>query len=202
MSGPFGRFARLWRRIHPGRNPLARRSDRVEAAVLVVVVLGLLIALPFAALLGSNTYRGQLAVAAEQQASHHPATATLLRNAPMTVPAADGAYLSGSSGSASVPARWTAADGTERTGAIAADPGAAAGTQVPIWLSDSGDPVPVPVTTADAVTTGMLAAAFAWAMAAIGLVGLYWIARLVLDRGRAARWEREWARAGDRWARS
>ncbi|TVT41042.1 hypothetical protein FNH05_22995 [Amycolatopsis rhizosphaerae] len=202
MSGPFGCFARFRRRIRPGRNPLARRSDRVEAAVLAVVALGLLIALPFAVLLGSNTYRGQLAVAAGQQASRHPVTATLLQDAPTPVPATDGAYLSSNSGSSSVPAHWRAADGTEQTGSIAADPGTSAGTQVPIWLSDSGKPVPAPMSTADAVTTGVLAAAFTWMVAALGLVGLYWIVRLVLDRRRAARWEREWAHAGDRWARS
>jgi hypothetical protein len=181
---------------------LARRSDRIEAAILAVVFVGLLIALPFAVLIGSSTYRGQLAVSAEQQASRHPATATLTQDAPTPVPASDGAYFTGTSAAAGVPARWTVPGGAQRTGTVSADPGAAAGTQVPIWLSDAGDPVPAPMTTSDVATTGVLAGIFSWLVTAIGLTVLYWIARLLLDRRRAVRWDREWAHVGGRWARS
>ncbi|TVT21778.1 Rv1733c family protein [Amycolatopsis acidiphila] len=202
MNGPFGRFARFWRRIHLGRNPLARRSDRVEAGLLIVVVLGLLIALPLAALVGSNTYRGQLAVSAEQRTSRHLTTATLMEDAPTPVPATDGAYLSAGSGSAGVSARWALPGGAERVGTVTADPGATAGTQVPVWLSGAGDPVPAPMTPSDAATTSVLAGVFAWLVIALGLTAVYWTARLVLDRRRAVRWDREWLYAGDRWARS
>jgi uncharacterized integral membrane protein len=202
VNGPFGRIARLWRRIHLGRNPLARRSDRIEGAMLVVVIVGLLIALPFAVLIGSNTYRGELAVSAGQRASRHPATATLIGDAPTPVPATDGTYVTGNGGAAGAPARWTVAGGAERTGTVAADPGATAGTQVPIWLSDAGDPVPPPMTPSDAATTSVLAGIFSWLVAALGLTTLYWLARLILDRRRAVRWDREWAHVGARWARS
>ncbi|MBB2936039.1 hypothetical protein FHX82_003093 [Amycolatopsis bartoniae] len=202
MNGPFGRTARFWRRIHLGRNPLARRSDRVEAALLLVVVLGLLVALPLAVLVGSTTYRGQLAVSAEQQASRHLATATLIEDAPTPVPATDGAYLSADGGSTGVHARWTVAGGAERIGTIAADPGTTAGSEVPVWLSNAGDPVPAPMTSSDAVTTSVLAGIFSWLVVALGLTAVYWSVRLVLDRRRAVRWDREWLHAGERWARS
>ncbi|GAA5160491.1 Rv1733c family protein [Amycolatopsis sacchari] len=201
MNGPFGRTARFWRRIHLGRNPLARRSDRVEAVVLLVAVLGLLIALPLAALVGTNTYRGQLAVSAQQQASRHLTTATLVENAPTPVPATDGAYLSANGGTTGTHARWTLPDGAERVGTVAADPGSPAGTRVPVWLSDAGNPVPAPMTSSDATTTGILAGIFAWLVVALGLTAVYWSVRLVLDRRRAVHWEREWQYAGERWAR-
>lgn len=205
MHGPFGRAARFWRRIHLGRNPLARRSDRVEGALLAIVVLGLLIALPLAAFIGGKTYQGQLALSGEQLSTRHLATATLVQDASAPVPASDGAYLSaggsGGSGNSGVLARWTLPGGAERLGTVTADPGTAAGSQVPVWLSDSGEAMPAPLTAADATTTGVLAGIFAWFVAALGLAALYWIVRLVLDRRRAARWDREWLHVGDRWAR-
>lgn len=203
MNGPFGRVARLWRRVHPGRNPLARRSDRVEAAILLVVVLGLLIAIPLGAIVGANTYGGQLALSEQQFATRHLATATLIENAPTTVPASDGAYLGGGSGSsAGVHARWTVAGGAEKVGTIAVEPGTAAGTKVPVWLSDAGDPVPAPMSTSDAVTTSVLAGIFTWLAFVLGLATVYWTVRLILDRSRTVRWDREWAHVGGRWARS
>ncbi len=169
--------------------------------MLLVAVLGLLIALPLAALVGTNTYRGQLAVSAQQQASRHLTTATLVENAPTPVPATDGAYLSANGGTTGTHARWTLPDGAERVGTVAADPGSPAGTRVPVWLSDAGNPVPAPMTSSDATTTGILAGIFAWLVVALGLTAVYWSVRLVLDRRRAVHWEREWQHAGERWAR-
>jgi hypothetical protein len=202
VNGPFGRVARFWRRIHLGRNPLARRSDRVEGVLLAIVVLGVLIALPLAALIGDKTYHAQLSLSDEQLSNRHLATATLVQDAPAPVPAGDAAYLSaGNSGSAGALARWTLPGGAEKVGTVTADPGTTAGAQVPVWLSASGDPMPAPLTSADAKTTSVLAGIFAWFVAALGLAAVYWTVRLVLDRRRAARWDREWMHVGNRWAR-
>ncbi len=170
--------------------------------MLIVVVLGLLTALPLSGLIGSTTYRGQLAVSVEQQATRHLATATLVENAPSPVPATDGAYLGANGGTTGVQARWTLPGGAEQVGMVNADPGATAGTRVPVWLSDTGNVVPAPMTASDAVTTSILAAMFSWIVAALGLAALYWVVRLILDRRRAVHWDREWLHAGDRWARS
>ncbi|GAB3564189.1 membrane protein [Amycolatopsis endophytica] len=197
MTGPIGRF---WRRLHIGRNPLARTSDRVEAALLFVVVLGLLVAIPLALFTGSQTYGGQLAVSEQQQATRHQVTATLIDDAPTPVPATEGAFST--SGSAGVRAEWTYNGGEPKTGVVSADPGATAGTKVPVWLNEAGDPTPAPISSTDAATTGVLAGIFAWLVAALVLVAAYWMTRFVLDRRRAARWTSEWATLGDRWARS
>lgn len=196
MTGPFGRF---WRRLHIGRNPLARTSDRIEAALLCTVVLGLLIAVPLALFTGSRTYENQLAVAEQQQTSRHQVTATLIDDAPTPVPATEGAFST--SGSSGVRAEWTYNGGEPKTGLVAAEPGTPAGTTIPVWLNEAGDPAPAPITSTDAATTGVLAGVFAWLVTGLVLIGAYWLTRLVLDRRRAARWEDEWATLGDRWAR-
>jgi hypothetical protein len=181
---------------------LARRSDRVEAAMMIVAVLGLLIAFPLAVIVGTTTYHGQSTISAGQQSSRHPATATLIETAPTPVPAADGAYLGTGAGAAGVRARWTVAGGAERIGTVSADAGSPAGTQVPIWVSDAGNAVPAPMSQSDVATTSVLAGVFSWLVVALGATGLYWSARLILDRRRATRWDREWAHVGGRWARS
>lgn len=200
MNGPFGRLARFWRRIHPGRNPLARRTDRVEGVLLLVVVLGMLIALPLAVLAGSATYRGQAAISEQQHATRHLVTATLTEDAPIPSPATDNGFVE--SGSSGVHARWTAPDGTQRTGTIPADPGTKSGATVPLWLTASGEPAPAPLNSSDITTTGILAGVFFWLASAILLVTGYWVGRFLLDRRRGSRWDREWATVGQKWARS
>lgn len=193
-------MARFWRGVYCGRNPLARASDRIEGAVLLVVVLGLFVALPLAVLAGFSSYRGQLAVAQQQQATRYLATATLIEAAPAVVPANEAAFAGNRT--ARVHARWTVAGGAERIGTIPADRGTAAGAHVPIWLTGSGDPAPVPLTTSDVTTTSVLAGVFTWVATAAGLVAVYWTTRTVLDRRRDRRWDREWLTAGQKWARS
>ncbi|WP_027946267.1 Rv1733c family protein [Amycolatopsis taiwanensis] len=199
MNGPFGWSARFWRRIHPGRNPLARRSDRVEGAMLLVVVLGMLIALPLAVFVGGATYRGQAAISEQQHATRHLVTATLLEAVPVPTPAADNSIVD--NGSPGVRARWTAPDGSERTGAIPADPGTPAGKPVPLWLTASGDPAPAPLNSTEITTAGIVVGAFFWLASASVLVAGYWAGRLILDRRRGSQWDHAWATARQKWAR-
>jgi hypothetical protein len=42
-------------------------------------------------------------------------------------------------------ARWTAPDGSPRTGQVAVNRGARAGSTVPVWTSDSGRPTSPPL---------------------------------------------------------
>lgn len=200
VNGPLGRLARFWRRVHPGRNPLARRSDRIEGVVLLVVVLGLIIALPLAFFAGGATYREQAAISEQQHATRQLVTATLLEAAPAPRPAIDSSLAD--NGSPGVRARWTAPDGSARTGTVPAAPGSAAGARVPVWLTESGDPGPAPLNSTEITTTGIVAGAFFWLASASVLVTGYWLARLILDRRRGSRWDHEWAAARQKWARS
>jgi hypothetical protein len=71
----------------------------------------------------------------------HPATATLIRDAPEATGAGGDLITTVSL----VRARWTLPDGTERTGSVKASNGTKAGTPVPVWLDDAGNPVDAPV---------------------------------------------------------
>lgn len=200
MTGLSGRIARLWRRIHIGHNPLARTSDRIEGVLLLVVVLGILVALPLAAFLAAGTYQGQLALSQQQRVSRHLAVATLTENAPNPLPATDGAVAPPLT--ANVHAHWAGADGGERVGIVPAEPGTAAGSTVPVWLSDSGDPVDPPLSQSDVTTAAVLSGFFAWLIAVTMLFVAYRTARFLLDRRRVRRWDLEWASVGEKWARS
>ncbi|WP_225977994.1 Rv1733c family protein [Gandjariella thermophila] len=199
MKGSYGLLARFWRRVHPGRNPVARPWDRIEAAMLIGVVLAVLLAFPLAAVIGSSAYAGELAVAAHQRADRRPATATLLADAPPPVVTGEGQPVDTSA--ANVPARWTV-NGVERHGNVAAHPGDRAGSTVPIWLTSSGDLAASPISSADAAMNGVLTGVFVWLAAVLLLTGLYWAGRWCLDRQRAAQWDREWALISGHWTRS
>src|SRR4051794_26810607 len=66
MCGEAPYRVRIWRRLHPGGNPLARTSDRLEALLLIAVLLGTLLALPIAAAVGSDAYGQRAALSAQQ----------------------------------------------------------------------------------------------------------------------------------------
>ncbi|HJQ46366.1 MAG TPA: hypothetical protein VJ870_08585 [Amycolatopsis sp.] len=166
------------------------------------MIVGLLIAIPLAVLVGTKTYGGQAALADQQRATRHLVTATVIEDVPTTVQASQGDSLLGLGATTGVRAAWPVAGGAQKVGTISADPGTTAGTKVPVWLSDSGDPVSAPMTQSDVASSSALAGIFAWLVVAVGLVGLYWTVRLILDRRRSARWDREWAHVGGRWARS
>lgn len=85
-----GRIARFRRRLFPGGNPLARFGDRVEAALLLLLVVGALLTLPFAAAVGSDTYAAQTARAEQERTTRHPATATSLAAAATQTYSTDG----------------------------------------------------------------------------------------------------------------
>src|SRR5690348_3626949 len=98
-----GRFVRRWRF---DRNPLRRATDRVETAVLVLLVAAFLIGTPFAALAAGAWVHGiarnaQLA----QEASRTQVTAVVLS---VAAPPAGGQTLTWQA-----QARWKAPDGHE-----------------------------------------------------------------------------------------
>lgn len=190
-------LSRCRRRIHPGRNPLVRRSDRIQARLLLATVVGVLLAAVVAASLGGTSYRRQLAIAGAEAANRHPATAVLLADAQQPLTVNDGTP------SASLPvhvrARWELPNGVEQVGQVPVSYQADRGTEVPIWLNSSGDPVPRPTQPSDALLAGVLVGLFSWLAVSGVLIGLYLLAVRMLDRGRTAQWERDWAAVSDRW---
>ena len=183
---------RLLRRFGAVRNPLVRRSDRVEGILVAIVSLIALIALPFAMMIGSADISSETAASDTQLQSRHQVTATVLATAAQ--PAASVGDSAPIANTTRVNAVWQPPNSAQRTGVITVPSASAVeGATTDIWLDDTGKQTTAPLTHADAVTNGVLVAAFSW-LCAIGLLaGAFWVARRVLDRRRSARWAEDWA---------
>ncbi|HEY3468581.1 MAG TPA: hypothetical protein VGL47_25865 [Amycolatopsis sp.] len=193
MRGPSGRIARFRRRLHPGRNPLTRAGDRVEAALLLLMIAGAFLALPFAAAFGSDTYASQTARAEVERTTRHPATAVSLAAASNQPYSTDGAGAPADQ--TTVPAAWFDARGARHTGDVLADAGSPAGTHVTVWLDQHGELVSEPLSPSTSVADGIFAAILLWVAITGALAGVYGIGRLVLGRLHSAAWDRAWAEA-------
>lgn len=181
-----GGVRRWWRLVRAGRNPLARRTDRVEAGLLVAAVIWCLAAVPVSVAIGSLVHARELPVALGQMSERRQATAvTLADSAP--VPA--GLAITPSQ---QIPGRWHGPDGRDRTGNVPAEPGTAAGSIVPIWVDGDGMITPPPMTPVDADAAAWGSGFFVFSGALGAAAGLIWFARRVLDRRRARQWDREW----------
>lgn len=181
---------RLLRRLGAARNPLVRRSDRLEGAFLAVTFLLALLALPLVLALGQADVAMETAASDAQARTRHEVTATVLNVAPQPATVGDGAPITQNS---RVTAAWRLANGSPRTGVVTVPAGdATVGSQTPIWLDHKGKQTTAPLTHSDAVTNGVLVGAFAWLCVIALLSAAYWVARRVLDRHRAARWAAEW----------
>ena len=195
MRGPSGRIARFRRRLHPGRNPLARAGDRVEALLLMLVVAGALLAVPFAAAFGSDTYAAQTTRAEQERTTRHPATAVSLTAAAGQSYSTDGAGAPADQ--TTVQAAWFDARGARHTGEVLADAGSPAGTRVTVWLDQHGELTSEPLSPSASAADGVFAAVLLWVAVTGALAGLYGAGRFVLGRLHAAAWDRAWSEARD-----
>ncbi len=193
MRGPSGRIARFRRRVHPGHNPLTRFGDRVEAALLVLVFAGALLALPFAAAFGSETYASQTARAEQERTTRHPATAVSLVAAPSQTYSTDGAGAP--AGQTTIPAAWFDARGARHTGDVLADAGSPAGTHVSVWLDQRGELANEPLSPSTSAADGVFAAILLWVAITGALAAVYGAGRLAVSRLHSAAWDRAWAEA-------
>jgi hypothetical protein len=189
-----GRLPGLVRRLRPDGNPLRRTADRVEAAVMALLIAAFLVGAPLAAFAVGHTaaVTGSRIVRAE--AGWRPVAAIVLRNA-----AADSQPMFQASLEPRVPARWTAPDGTPRTGKIYAPAGAKAGSRVLVWTDGSGRLTDAPLRPGDVaeeIALGALLTTMAVA-AVLAVAGL--LARWVLDRRRLAGWDARWKATGPQW---
>jgi hypothetical protein len=192
-----GRLRVLARRWRPDSNPLRRTADRVEAAVMVLLIATFLTGAPLAALTAGQAAAASGLRAQHAQAGWHRVTAVLLRQAPSSVNPMFEVALQ-----PLVPARWTAPDGTSRTGEVHAPANAVAGSTVPVWIDRSGRPVASPLQRSDVVDGIVLAASLAAGAVAVVLAVLGFLVRWVLDRRRLAAWDARWAVTGPHWTDS
>ena len=177
------------RRWWPDRNPLRRRTDRIEAlfaAALFVVFAAVSPASAVAA--GRSTYQAgvQMARAAEH-AGWRQVSAVLVKDASYPAGAARGLLAI-----AEAPARWIAPDGTRRSGEILAPLGANAGSRVTTWVDADGRPVPAPLTGTQITEQGVAAGITAATGVAVVLLSAWLLVRRWLDRRRLAAWDAAW----------
>lgn len=169
------------------RNPLVRRSDRIQSTIKTTVFTLMILMLPVAAWIGMSTLAtGQSRVAA-QESSVHQVTATTTAVADIA-PVLQGEV--GSVTSTTVDATWSF-DGLDHRGQVSLPAGSPSGTELPIWINRDGDPTAPPATGADAVVTALFTGFGSLFAAASILVGTYFAVRFRLDTQRHADWDRE-----------
>ncbi|MFI7636777.1 hypothetical protein [Nonomuraea sp. NPDC049400] len=185
------------RRYWLGRNPLRRRSDRLEAAGVAVTVILLLFSVWPAVVMGRLAYENGLRAERAGPGIRQQVTATLLQDAPDAVVGPD----NGVAPESRAAARWVAPSGGQRTGQVAVPAGTKAGTAVKVWIDGRGELTRPPTSHADtlagAVITTLLVIVGAAATLMLGLRSFTWL----LDRGRYAAWDASWAEACERWRR-
>lgn len=186
--GFLGRLVRGRRLDH---NPLRRATDRVETAVLAVLVAAFLAGTPFAALAAGTSVHG-LAERAQlsQQASRFQVPAVVLAVAASTP---------GGDFPDQAQARWRAPNGREAAGEVPVPSGTVAGQTIRLWTDRAGDLTGAPLTDAQVAEQTFLGEGLGVALAAgvLTLVGA--LAYRALNRRRMAGWDADWRVTGPRW---
>jgi hypothetical protein len=185
-------LGRLIRGRRPDRNPLRRRSDRAETAMLGVLLAAFLAGAPFVAhAAGSWTYATSAREAQAQQQAMHQVRATLLQSA---APSSIG------EGGAEAQARWKAPDGQTHTGQVFVTSGAPAGSTVTVWVNQAGQLTDSPLQHSQVTGRSQMARMLAVVAFGVTLIMVGWAARWALDRRRLAAWGAEWLATGPRWS--
>ncbi len=185
-------LARMARGLRPDRNPLRRATDRAEAAVLAGLAAAFLVGAPAAAVTA-----GHLAAAAglrAEQAARYQVHATLLTDAPGTF------YTPYGPVAMPALARWTAPDGSRRSGLVGADSAGHYGAMITIWVDKSGHLTGPPPRAGQVTTQAALAAAAAPVFLGLLLFVTGLVSIGALDKRRLAAWDTAWQDVGPQWS--
>ncbi|MEU1116976.1 MULTISPECIES: hypothetical protein [unclassified Streptomyces] len=191
----------LWRWRH---NPLRRGTDLVEAWMSLVALVLIVAAVPLAAVLTTDLTRDALLGSVHQQhENRHRVVGTVLRKIDSPPLDPDPETSSVRDAHSRVLARWTAPDHTDRYGVVLSDlKSPDRGDHFRIWTDGRGRVVGRPLDTATATTHAVLAG-FGAAAATAGLVeGTRRLILWRIVRGRYARLDRAWDKAGPDWGRT
>jgi hypothetical protein len=189
--------SRLARRLGFDHNPLRRGTDRVEAALRLILVILLVTAVPVAAVaVGRWADHQALRRAQAQWAVSHQVTAVLLRDAPMA--GSPDPYTSLLNDW--VPARWQPPGQPPRTAEVLAVAGTRKGTSMRIWINPSGAVTDPPLRHRDVIGDVMVAVMTTCLMSWLVLLAAWTLARRELDRRRLNAWEAEWRASGPLWS--
>jgi hypothetical protein len=193
-----GRPARLARQMGLGRNPLRRRTDRIEALISAALLAAFLVGAPLAgSSAGRWVHQGGLSEQRAQQ-SWHQTHAVLLATAPA---APRYAFRLSWQNAVPVPARWSGPGGQSRSGEVPAPPGSRAGQLVKVWVDGSGRATGPPLAGAELTRRVVAAEVLAPLVLAVFLLIVAFAVRWLLNRRRLRDWEVGWASIGPRWSR-
>ena len=175
-------------------NPLRRRIDRVEAAVVAGLIAAFLICAPLLGPAAGN--RSDSAAIREQRAE------MAWRLVPATVQGNwQGQIPYGPGGTVWMMARWTAPDGQARRGWISVTPGDAAGGSVRVWVTPSGSLTWPPLEHSQVQAHIALAQWLAVLVLGLVLCLVAGAGRVLFAQRRLADWNRAWRAAEPRWTR-
>jgi hypothetical protein len=194
------RTRRLVRRATLGSGPLKRRTDRVQlAARLVLLVAVVLAPIPAAVVVGTSTARLE-AVATAQAAERRLVDAVLLDDARRSDD-----RIGVQPGSVVVPvvvpvrAGWQQPGELPHEATVYVPPGTRAGTPVQVWLGPDGEAVAPPLARGDIPGRAMSSGVLVLLIVPLGAWGLYAALVVALDAHRMHRWGEEWAAVEPRW---
>ena len=192
-----GSLARLARWLGIDRNPLRRGTDRVEAALRLVMILLAVVAVPAAAV-AAGLWADHYALhrAQVQRTVNHQVTAVLLENAPAT--GVQDPYTDVQT--TWVQARWQPPGQPPQTGQVLAVAGAHKGSIVRTWIDPSGTVTSPPMGHRGIAGTVCLAVVWTCLVSWLVLLVAGMLARRALDRRRLNAWEAEWRASGPQWS--
>ena len=192
-----GSLARLARWLGIDRNPLRRGTDRVEAALRLVMILLAVVAVPAAAV-AAGLWADHYALhrAQVQRTVNHQVTAVLLENAPAT--GVQDPYTSVRT--TWVAARWQPPGQPPRTGEVLAVAGAHKGSTVRTWIGPSGALTDPPLDHRIIVGDVCLAVVATCVLSWLVLLVTWVLTCRALDRRRLRAWEAEWRASGPLWS--
>ncbi|MEU2001305.1 hypothetical protein ACH47B_11100 [Rhodococcus sp. NPDC019627] len=175
--------------LRPGsarRNPLMRRSDRIENLLTLAVIVLAFAMLPLAIFAGAKTAASQEVLAEQQTSEFRTVTATTLADSTGVTMSSDVAP----SGVDTAPAKWTWGDQTRRAD-ITVDPATPAGAEEQIWVDGEGNLTTQPMSASAARVAGVIAGLFTWFVVMMIAMSGFLITRASLNRARDAQWDRD-----------
>ena len=178
------------------RNPLIRRSDRLEALAFLALFVMTLLAIPVAAHVSERTYDSTMRFVNEESQSRHSVQAVVVQGSTgLPTDFSTPPY---------VRVQWREG-ARERTEQVVSPGTVDAGAELTVWLGPTGKVVAAPLTPVDASVNATSAGWTVWVVVVVfcGLVGL--AIRKGLDLSRARSWDRALhllALGDDGWANS
>ncbi|MHC3469854.1 Rv1733c family protein [Streptomyces sp. 7R007] len=174
-------------------NPLRRRSDVLEAWILLAAWTVATLAAVLAGWFGAQSVEH---AAQRDRAGRVPVSAVLVRTVPGS---ARDAVTGVRYDRVLATVRWTDGDGRARTGTTEVKPTARAGSTMTAWTDGHGRLVAAPVAAAEATTRAVLAGTGVALVAGVAVLSAGNLVRLRVERRATERWGTEWEQVGRHW---